>query len=251
MITAFHSLVIASHDLAKDAASTARLLGVSPTDSADTHSGVRFDLGNVALALIESEGREGLVQTQFSVADGTRWARRLKNLGLADAAAGPREKPDTSALHIRSRGLDLGFTEHQRRVPEAANLSCLNGVDHVVVSTDNPDGCAALFGARLGLDMRLDLTRPDWNARLMFFRVGDAILEIVQSTDMPSPADQDGFFGISWRTADAETSRTRLHDAGFSVSEVRDGRKPGSRVFTVRDAPCGVPTLVIQPPVRA
>ena len=33
---------------------------------------------------------------------------------------------------------------------------------------------------------------------------------------------------------------------GFNVSEVRTGRKPGTKVFTVRDAPGGVPTLMLQ-----
>ena len=30
------------------------------------------------------------------------------------------------------------------------------------------------------------------------------------------------------------------------MSELRDGRKPGTRVFSVKDQTCGVPTLVIQ-----
>jgi hypothetical protein len=34
---------------------------------------------------------------------------------------------------------------------------------------------------------------------------------------------------------------------GFDVSEVREGRKPETRVFSVRDGTCGVPTLVLQP----
>ena len=33
--------------------------------------------------------------------------------------------------------------------------------------------------------------------------------------------------------------------AGFDVSELRSGRKPGTHVFTVRDAPGGVPTLML------
>ena len=33
---------------------------------------------------------------------------------------------------------------------------------------------------------------------------------------------------------------------GLEVSEVREGRKPGTRVFTVRTGTFGVPTIVIQ-----
>jgi acetylornithine deacetylase/succinyl-diaminopimelate desuccinylase-like protein len=39
--------------------------------------------------------------------------------------------------------------------------------------------------------------------------------------------------------------QARLAAAGFDVSEVRQGRKPGTKVFTVRDAPGGVPTLML------
>ena len=47
--------------------------------------------------------------------------------------------------------------------------------------------------------------------------------------------------------ADADAARARLADTGFDVSEVRTGRKAGTRVFTVRGEPCGVPTLFIGP----
>jgi hypothetical protein len=40
-----------------------------------------------------------------------------------------------------------------------------------------------------------------------------------------------------------------IRTAGFDVSELRDGRKPGTRVFTVRDGSCGVPTLMIEPAI--
>jgi hypothetical protein len=45
--------------------------------------------------------------------------------------------------------------------------------------------------------------------------------------------------------ADPEAARARMAAAGFDVSEVRAGRKPGTHVFTVRDAPAGVPTLML------
>ena len=39
--------------------------------------------------------------------------------------------------------------------------------------------------------------------------------------------------------------------AGVDVSEVRNGRKPGTRVMTVRSGTCGVPTLLVQPSASA
>jgi hypothetical protein len=57
---------------------------------------------------------------------------------------------------------------------------------------------------------------------------------------------------LSWRADDIDGARARLAATGLDVSDVRDGRKPGTRVFTVRDGHGGVPTLVLKPsPSRA
>jgi catechol 2,3-dioxygenase-like lactoylglutathione lyase family enzyme len=60
----------------------------------------------------------------------------------------------------------------------------------------------------------------------------------------------DRLWGLSWRVRDADGARARLASAGFSVSEVRPGRRPGTRVFGVRDGTHGVPTLVLEPEAR-
>ena len=51
---------------------------------------------------------------------------------------------------------------------------------------------------------------------------------------------------MSWRVADIDATRTRLVAAGIDVSEVRTGRKPGTRVLTVRTGTCGIPTLLVE-----
>jgi catechol 2,3-dioxygenase-like lactoylglutathione lyase family enzyme len=123
------------------------------------------------------------------------------------------------------------------------------GLDHVVVRTPDPERAAALYGARLGLDMRLDRSNPAWGARLMFFRCGDLIVEIAHDLTAGVSSGPDRLWGLSWRVPDAASTRTRLEAAGLDVSEVHPGRKPGTRVFTVRDRTCGVPTLVLEPGV--
>ena len=37
-----------------------------------------------------------------------------------------------------------------------------------------------------------------------------------------------------------------LAAAGVDVSDVRTGRKPGTRVLTVRSGTCGIPTLLVE-----
>ena len=42
-----------------------------------------------------------------------------------------------------------------------------------------------------------------------------------------------------------------LAAAGVEVSEVRTGRKPGTRVLTVRSSACGIPTLLVERTARS
>jgi catechol 2,3-dioxygenase-like lactoylglutathione lyase family enzyme len=122
----------------------------------------------------------------------------------------------------------------------------ITALDHVVVSTSDPERAAALYGARLGLDMALDRSHPDWG-RLMFFRCGDLIVEVTHRPGKERDTSQDRLSGLCWRVADIDATHARLVQAGVDVSEVRTGRKPGTRVMTVRSGTSGVPTLLVQP----
>jgi hypothetical protein len=78
--------------------------------------------------------------------------------------------------------------------------------------------------------------------RLLLLRCGDAIVEIAEDRALPN----DQLWGVSWRVANAEAEQARLRGAGLNVSDVRAGVKPGTRVFTVRNGACSVPTLMIE-----
>jgi len=118
------------------------------------------------------------------------------------------------------------------------------GLDHVVIATQQADRAAALYGARLGLDMRFDTIRPDC-LRLMFFRCGDVVLEIVQNLRDGVRNDGDRLQGFSWRTKNAEITHARLCKS-FGVSDIRPRRRPNTRVFTVRSRTAGIRTLFIE-----
>ena len=118
-----------------------------------------------------------------------------------------------------------------------------------MVSTEDPERAAALFGARLGLDMALDRSHQEWG-QLMFFRCGDLIVEVVKRPVAGSDQTHDKLWGLSCRVADIDATRARLVAAGVDVSEVRAGRKPGTRVMSVRDGTCGVHTLLLERTAR-
>lgn len=123
--------------------------------------------------------------------------------------------------------------------------SGVTGLDHVVVRTAAPDRALATYGAKLGLDLRLDRTAPEWGSRLMFFRCGDLIVEIAHDLKAGVSEAPDGVWGLTWRTADIDAAHARLAAAQFNISDIRKGRRDGTRVFTVRDGTGGVPTLFI------
>jgi hypothetical protein len=80
----------------------------------------------------------------------------------------------------------------------------------------------------------------------MFFRCGDLVVEVVHRPGKDPDANSDRLWGLSWRVADADATRARLAAAGVDVSEVRTGRKPGTRVVTVRSGTSGIPTLLVE-----
>ncbi len=274
MITGFDHIVIAVRDIAAGAATYETLLG--PTAAETAHNdGVATAVAatsNIAIEMMApvgasdgaarlraalEDGGEGLKSLVFAVADIEQMHRRCERVGLKpeEIKDGP---PATSrqtggrleaggpmwrsfrANTERTHGVRLFFL--QRREPLGAENASVTGLDHIVIRTPDAERAAALYGARLGLDMRLD--REVMGRRLMFFRCGDAIVELVHD---PALSDgHDKLWGLSWRVANADVARERLANAGLGVSDVRPGAKPGTRVFTVRDQTCGVPTLMIE-----
>jgi len=281
MIRALDHVVIAVRDLGAAVAAYETLLGRAPSWRAEAHGGgaeiAAFGLANMAVELMAPSGHGpmaarlravldagggGLASLAFAVDDIERAHRRLARLGLdpepvvaaesVDRGSGARRawrrtRASTTATH----GVRVFLMEQGALPPSpsmAVEAAAVTGLDHVVIRTPDPERAAALYGARLGLDMRLDRANPSWGARLMFFRCGDLIVEIAHDLARGVSAGEDQLWGLSWRVPDAGSARTRLHAAGVDVTELRPGRKPGTRVFTVRDKTCGVPTLMLEPP---
>jgi hypothetical protein len=85
----------------------------------------------------------------------------------------------------------------------------------------------------------------------MFFRCGDLIVEVVRRPVAGADQAHDKLWGLSWRVADIDATHARLVAAGIDVSQVRIGRKPGTRVLSVRNGTCGIHTLLLERTARA
>ena len=262
MITALDHVAVAVRDLDAAVDGYRRMLGVEPDyEPGDGANRAWFRFPNMALELIAPTGEggagdrlrtqleahgEGVWLLAFAVDDIDAAARLLSRRGIRGAPMGPPthavrlDKADTAGVQMFLR------PAAPIRLSPAGGPGPVAALDHVVVHTANVDRALAVYGAKLNLDLRLDRANEAWGARQLFFRCGDAVVEIGASLKTPASDDPDRFGGLAWRVTDPEAAQARMAAAGFDVSEVRTGRKPGTKVFTVRDAPGGVPTLIIQ-----
>jgi catechol 2,3-dioxygenase-like lactoylglutathione lyase family enzyme len=258
VISGFDHVVIGVNDLAKAVGAYETLLGVRAAHAAeqDGAATAMLALGNIGVELMAPAGDgetarrlraaiaergEGLMSLVFATRDIAGAHRRFERVGLAPEAIAARAGFSSFRVSTeRSHGVRVFVL--QREAPLATTTSDVSGLDHIVIRSGDMERAAALYGARLGLDMRLD--RNVMGRRLMFFRCDDAVVEIVEEPALAGGGDR--LWGLSWRVADAAAAQARLAAAGLNVSEVRDGMKPGTRVFTVRDRTCGVPTLMVE-----
>lgn len=127
----------------------------------------------------------------------------------------------------------------------------IQSLDHLVVDTPNVDRALATYGARMGFRLALERNAPEWKVHFLFFRIGSITFEVVHRMEVDHHThDLDQPFGFSWATRNIERTRDRLASSGRNVSEIRVGRRPGSRVFTLRNRTCGIPTLFIKHEMR-
>jgi catechol 2,3-dioxygenase-like lactoylglutathione lyase family enzyme len=280
VITGLDHIVVLLSDIEAGVKAYELLLGRAPSwrSESDGTETVLFTLDNMSLELMAPAGAsetadrirgaieisgEGLASICFGVGDIAKMHRRLDRVALKPDPVAEVESRDTgsgASLHWKrtraatelTRGVRLFFLEPGEMRPRSASTTAspILGLDHVVVSTEDPERAAALYGARLGLDMALDRSHQDWG-QLMFFRCGDLIVEVVHRPVAGGDRAHDKLWGLSWRVADIEAVRARLAASGLDVSEVRAGRKPGTRVMSVRDGTCGVHTLLLERTARS
>jgi catechol 2,3-dioxygenase-like lactoylglutathione lyase family enzyme len=213
---------------------------------------------------LEEKG-EGLLGLALGTEDADRCRAELVERGMEPAAPQKglgRERDSGAVREFRSvllprtetRGVLLFAIQHlspPHLLPPAGlaapAASAVTGVDHVVVRTADAEAAKRLYGDRLGIRLALDRTFEQWGARLLFFRVGGLTIEIAASLRKEvDPGTPDDLWGLAYRVPDADAARARLAEAGFDLSGIRRGRKPGTRVFTVRSETHGVATLCLE-----
>jgi catechol 2,3-dioxygenase-like lactoylglutathione lyase family enzyme len=203
----------------------------------------RLQTGNVGLTF-GAGGGDALSSIVFATAALDKAERLLKRRAVATTGSAQLEL-STAASH----GVPIALVERSAApAPSPATVdeaSAISSLDHVVVRTSNPERAIAFYAGRLGLDLRLDRSNPEWGSRLLFFRCGDLVVEIAHDLKKGVSDGPDRLWGVSWRASDIARVNARLKAAGVDVTPVRSGRRPGTEVFSVNSHTEGVPTIVI------
>ncbi|MCH2169408.1 VOC family protein [Myxococcota bacterium] len=286
MIQSLDHVLIATSNLDAATSSYARLLGRTPSwrgehPAAGTANSL-FRLDNTYLELLAPAGDgelgqqltswleargEGPLGLAFGTDDIEACHTALTDRGLEpapteaglgrDVESGAYRRWQRVSLPLSTtRGVLMFAIEHTTPAEilplapamEEANAT-LHALDHAVIMTPDADAAKALYGDGLGLRLALDKEFPQWGARQLFFRVGGVTVELGARLSDPDPGQDtasDRLWGLAYQTRDIEATAARLERMGFDASEIRDGRKPGTRVLSVRDGTCGVPTLVLE-----
>jgi hypothetical protein len=279
MITGLDHLVVLLGDIKAGAKAYELLLGRAPSwrsqnDDAET---VLFTLDNMTLELMAPVGAsaaadrirsvikiwgEGLASICFRVGDIEKMHRRLDRLALKPEPIAQLESRDTDsggtlrwkrtrAATEMTRGVRMFFLELAEARPHSAATAAapILGLDHVVVSTEDPERRSTLWRA----------ARARYGARPLASGLGPVDVLPLRRSDRRGGAPAGRRRGPEPRQVVGIELARRRHRrdagaaaaAGLDVSEVRVGRKPGTRVLSVRDGTCGIHTLLLERTARA
>src|SRR5687768_2420674 len=214
MITGLDHVAVAVRDFEPAVDGYRRLLGREPVlDPRDGAIRAWFRLANTALEVIAPDGVGGAgdrLRARLDAAGESLW---LAAFAVADVAVASRlftrrgleVEPLGAFARVHAAGLTFVIIEGGTQ-PHAAAIgseaAAIAALDHVVVHTPNPERALALYGAKLGLDLRLDRENAQWGARQLFFRCGDAVFEVGASLKAPATDGPDHFGGLAWRVTD-------------------------------------------------
>lgn len=221
-------------------------------------------VGRKLKAMVQA-GQDGLSSIAFSCPDIEKAHKTYTQRGLEPSEISGGESQDIHTKQTRNwrrirldaartfgvRHFVLENGQGANNPSQNCDEGCVSSLDHLVINSPNADRAAALYGARLGAELRLDLERCDLASRFQFFRIGAATLEVVSRIgEGGDEAGIDTLWGVSWAVKDIKSAHSRLKKAGFEVTSIRSGRKNGTLVFTVLDRTCNTPTLFIQQPTQ-
>lgn len=204
---------------------------------------------------------EGLLGMVFGTSDLPALMARMRQQGadVSDALLEHAIDPDSQVCRSQniatweasvSRGIFSFAAGHNEdeAIPLAKVVADgpITAVDHIVVQTTDAAAAKRFYRDQLGIRLALEQSRAQWGGDMLFFRTNHMSIEVIASERHIK--EQDRLWGLALKTDSIKTTQERLLKAGLAVSEVKDGRKVGTLVCTLRSGTLSIPTLLIQHP---
>jgi hypothetical protein len=146
-----------------------------------------------------------------------------------------------------TRGVFSFLIEHKNgSLPKVDRYepSMINNLDHIVMTTSDPDGFINTYKGIYKIRLALDKYVKSLKSRVLFFRLNQTTLEVVV-TEKRNTA-QDSLWGLAWGVDSIQETRNRLINEGIKVSPIKKGVKENTLVATVKSNTHDVPTLLIE-----
>ena len=277
MITTLDHLIIAVNDLDKAEENYIKIFGVQPvwkgehkelgtTNSLFNFQNTYFELlsasgeglGAMLVQQALEESGEGLIGMVLGTENIEGVVQVLKNKSFLINDAGDGVGTNFKNDEVRkwknlflppdlTRGIFSFIIQHthgELPINNQKNLSAINRLDHLVINTNDADGFIEIYKDTFGIRLALDKYIEHWNKRMLFFRLNQTTLEVVEKKDDLAP--HDSLWGLAWSVADIDEAHKRLSSAGVDISSIKDGIKENTRVATIKSHTHGVPTLLIE-----
>ena len=234
---------------------------LAPLEVSDANLALREHLA------LHGPGLFGLALATPDIAHAIAGVKEIGSSSGEIASVLAQDGPSGAYRRLRELSLETGMTRGVRlsltqslsedevlppALPVGDVAATINRLDHVVIGTRDPGHAISFYRDGLDIRLALDRTFEKRGIRLLFFRFGGTTLEFsapVREGAEISAGDEstDHLWGLAYQVPDADLAWARLESAGLEISTIREGHKAGTRVFTVKSSPLGIPSLIIEP----
>ena len=277
MFKSLDHLIIAVEDLEKATHNYQLIMGTPPVwtgmhKSLGT-SNALFNFQNTYLELLSPTGEglgadlinhylkdtgEGLIGMVFATKDINGVYQSLQNHGFPLGEPTDGEGTNSADQKLRkwknlflpsdlTRGIFSFVIEHTEGdlpQPESIEPSSPHKLDHVVINTNDADGFIKIYKDTFNIRLALDKVIEHWQKRMLFFRLNQTTIEVIEQEDDLPPGDQ--MWGLAWEVKDIEKAHERIMVEGIEVTPIQKGVKEKTLVATIKSHNHNVPTLLIQ-----
>jgi len=277
MFKSLDHLIIAVEDLEKATHNYQIIMGTPPVwtgmhKSLGT-SNALFNFQNTYLELLSPTGEglgadlinhylkdtgEGLIGMVFATKDINGVYQSLQNHGFPLGEPTYGEGTNSADQKLRkwknlflpsdlTRGIFSFVIEHTEGdlpQPESIEPSSPHKLDHVVINTNDADGFIKIYKDTFNIRLALDKVIEHWQKRMLFFRLNQTTIEVIEQEDDLPPGDQ--MWGLAWEVKDIEKAHERMMVEGIEVTPIQKGVKEKTLVATIKSHNHNVPTLLIQ-----